>query len=147
MSRVVAFSWGLGLVALTALPVLRLPERDAFPFSTYPMFATPRDKPTLLVAEVTTEGRESLAIPPQLVANGPVMQAMSTLSRAEQQGPEALHQLCLRIARRVKDAPELAGARRVQIVSARFDPIAYFETGPKPEARRVLERCSVRGGS
>jgi hypothetical protein len=147
MSRAIAFSWGLGLVAASALPLLRAPADDGFPFSTYPMFATPRDKPMLLVAEGTNGARETVAIPPQLVANGPVMQAMSTLYRAEQQGPDALRQLCERIARRVNDAPELAGVRRVQIVSARFDPIAYFQTGPKPEQRRVLQRCRVPGGS
>jgi hypothetical protein len=147
MSRVVAFTWGLGLAALTVLPAFRSAPRDAFPFSTYPMFATPREHPTLLVAEGLSDTRGSVAVPPHLVANGPVMQAMSTLYRAEQQGPEALRELCLRIARRVKEAPELAGARRVQIVSARFDPIAYFETGPKPEERTVLQRCRVPGGS
>lgn len=147
MSRLVAFSAGLGLAIAAALPALRAPDRDAFPFSTYPMFATPRDKPTLLVAEGTTRERDSVAIPPELVANGPVMQAMSTLYRAEQQGPGALDQLCEGIALRVQAEPSLAKVRRVQIVSARFDPIAYFQTGPKPEERRVLARCPVPGGS
>jgi hypothetical protein len=143
----VAFTWGLGVAAAAAIPAFRAPERDAFPFSTYPMFATPREKPTLLVAEGTTGERASVAIPPQLVANGPVMQAMNTLYRAEQQGPAALRQLCERIAGRVRDTPELSSVRRVQIVSARFDPIAYFQTGPSPEDRRVLQRCRVPGGS
>jgi hypothetical protein len=145
MSRVIAFSWGLGVVLAAALPALRAPHDDAFPFSTYPMFATPREQETLLVAEgVTTEG--SIAIPPRYVANGPVMQAMSTLYQAQAQGSGALRKLCQGIAERVQQAPELAGVRRVQIVSARFDPIKYFQDGPEPEARRVLQRCRVGKG-
>lgn len=145
MSRVIAFTWGLGVVLAAGSPVLRAPHDDAFPFSTYPMFATPRGKETLLVAEgVTTTG--NVAIPPRYVANGPVMQAMSTLYQAEAQGPAALRKLCQGIAERVQQAPELAGVRRVQIVSATFDPIKYFQEGPEPEARRVLQRCRTGQG-
>jgi hypothetical protein len=144
MSRAVAFSWGLGVVLAAALPVLRTPQNDGFPFSTYPMFAAPRSKETLLVAEgITADGR--VAIPPSYVANGPVMQAMGTLLQAQAQGPAALRQLCADIALRVPQAPALRGVRRVQIVSATFDPIRYFQEGPEPEARKVLQRCRVKG--
>jgi hypothetical protein len=143
MSRAIAFTWGLGVVVAAALPVLRAPYDDAFPFSTYPMFATPRERETLLVAEGIT-GDGSVAIPPSYVANGPVMQAMGTLLQAQAQGPAALRQLCEGIASRVQQAPELREVRRVQIVSATFDPIRYFQDGPEPEARRVLQRCRVR---
>jgi hypothetical protein len=143
MSRAIALSWGLGVVVATALPVLRAPHDDAFPFSTYPMFATPRQLETLLVAEgITDDG--SVTIPPSYVANGPVMQAMGTLLQAQAQGPAALRQLCQGIASRVRQAPGLRAVRRVQIVSATFDPIRYFEDGPGPEARKVLQRCRVR---
>jgi hypothetical protein len=47
----------------------------------------------------------------------------------------------------VQAEPSLARVRRVRIVSARFDPIAYFQSVPKPEERRVLARCPVPGGS
>jgi hypothetical protein len=143
MSRAIAFTWGLGVVLAAALPVLRAPHDDAFPFSTYPMFATPRERETLLVAEGVTAGGR-VAIPPSYVANGPVMQAMGTLLQAQAQGPAALRQLCEGIASRVQQAPELRGVRRVQIVSATFDPIRYFQQGPEPEARKVLQRCRVR---
>jgi hypothetical protein len=144
MSRVIAFTWGLGVVAAAALPGLRAPHDDAFPFSTYPMFATPRGKESLLVAEgITADGTR--AIPPRYVANGPVMQAMGTLLQARAQGPAALRRLCEGIAWRVPQAPELRGVRRVQIVSATYDPIRYFQDGPKPETRKVLQRCRVKG--
>ena len=145
MSRVIALTWGLGVMLAAATPALRAPHDDAFPFSTYPMFATPREQETLLVAEGITSGG-SVAIPPRYVANGPVMQAMSTLYQAQARGPDALRKLCQGIAERVQQAPELAGVRRVQIVSATFDPIKYFQDGPKPEARRVLQRCRAGQG-
>jgi hypothetical protein len=108
------------------------------------MFATPRTRETLLVAEgITAAGR--VPIPPSYVASGPVMQAMSTLLQAQAQGPAALRQLCEAIASRAPQAPELRGVRRVQIVSATFDPIRYFQDGPEPDARKVLQRCRVQG--
>ena len=147
MSRLVAFTWGLGLVVATALPAFYTPTADAFPFSTYPMFATPVGKERLLAVEGITSGRERIKIPPLYVANGPVLQAMSTLYQAEAQGPEALRQLCKDIARRSTGVPELASVRRIQIVSASFDPITYFDGEPKAEQRHVLERCPMPGGS
>lgn len=147
MSRVVAYVWGLGLALATAAPVLRAPASDGFPLSTYPMFATPRDKPTLLTAEGTTLDGRSVTLPPHVVASGAVMQAMATLYQAEAQGGAALRKLCSSIAERAEHAPDVSPLRRVQIVSARFDPIAYFQTGPQPEERRVLVRCRAKGGS
>lgn len=135
------------MVVLALVPVFRGAHDDAFPFSTYPMFAQRRDRPLLHVAEGVTDARETVALPPELVANGPVMQALGTLARAAAQGPVALKPLCQRIAGNVAASPKFASVRRVQLVAARFDPIRYFEVGPEPEERRVLQRCRVRGGS
>src|SRR5688500_5420896 len=51
MSRVIAFSWGLGLVLVAASPILRNPRDDGFPLSTFPMFAEPLAQPTFYSAE------------------------------------------------------------------------------------------------
>ena len=144
MSRPLAFVFGLGLVALTAAPGFAEPGRDSFPFSTYPMFARQRGKPQLYIAEGITRDGSRLAIPPRLVANGEVMQALQTLKRAAAAGPDGLRAVCERIAQRVSQSPEHAQVSRVQIVAARFDPISYFEVGPVPEERRVVRRCKVR---
>jgi hypothetical protein len=146
VSRVVAYLWGLGLAAAAASPLFRAPSNDGFPLSTYPMFATQRVKPSLVTAEGTTVAGAAVALPPNVVSSGAVMQAMATLSQAESQGDAALRKLCANIAERAARAPALPPLRRVQIVSARFDPIAYFETGPRPEERRVLVRCRVPEG-
>lgn len=138
---------GIGLIALALYPVLRAPHDDGFPFSTYPMFAQRRERPTLYFVEGLTSKRDTLALPPDLIANGPVMQALATLGRAQAQGPESLRQLCERVAAKVSTRPDFAQVRRVQLVSARFDPIAYFMVGPRQEDREVLQRCRVRPGS
>ncbi|HEY6078637.1 MAG TPA: hypothetical protein VIW29_07530 [Polyangiaceae bacterium] len=147
LARIVAVSWGLGLVALAALPMFRAPTDDGFPFSTYPMFARPRERPLLYFAEGVTRDRRTIAIPPELVANGPVMQAMQTLAQAAQHGPAQSKELCRRIARRLQATPRFADVRRVQLVSARFDPVAYFERGPERQDAQIVQRCSVGGGS
>ncbi len=140
-------AWGLLLVSLALFPIFRSPHDDAFPFSTYPMFAEKRDRPTLYFAEGLTSEKDRVALPPELVANGPVMQALGTLARAQAQGPASLRSLCERIAAKVATRSDFAPVRRVQLVSARFDPIAYFEQGPKQEDRQVLQRCRVRSPS
>lgn len=143
MPRVIALIVGLGLLAATAAPAFRPPEQDSYPFSTYPMFARPRGKPVLYTAQGLTRGPNPIALPPKLVANGEVMQALQTLRRAAEGGPRRLRRLCERIAMRVGETPEHAAVRRVQIVRQRFDPIVYFEQGPAPEERQVLRRCDV----
>lgn len=147
MPRWLTLSWGTCLVGLALFPVLKVATDDSFPFSTYPMFAERRERPTLFFAEGVTAERKTVPLPPELVANGPVMQALGTLSRAAAQGPDATKQLCERIATKVAATSSMSAVRRVQLVSARFDPIRYFEVGPEPEARQVLQRCRVRGRS
>ncbi len=132
---------------MALLPLFRGAGQDGFPFSTYPMFAQRRERPLLHVAEGVTRGRQRVALPPELVANGPVMQALVTLKRAARQGSVALTPLCERIARNVAATPRFAEVRRVELVAAEFDPIRYFEVEPAPERRQVLKRCRVGGGS
>lgn len=138
---------GIALLALTLLPVFRPASEDGFPFSTYPMFAQRRDRPLLHLAEGVTDTGETVALPPELVASGSVMQALGTLQRAAAQGAPALKPICERIAERAAASKSLLRIRRVQLVAARFDPIGYFEGRREPEQRQVLQRCRVRRGS
>lgn len=144
MSRLLAFGYGLGILAATIVPACRDAERDSFPFSTYPMFARRGGKVVVHVAEgVDAEGHH-VRLPPHVVANSEVMQAAKTLRRAVAAGDAATARLCERIAERLRDAPEFAAVETVQIVGARFDPVNYFVSGPEPEARSVHGRCRVR---
>jgi hypothetical protein len=143
MSRLLAYGFGLGMVALVAAPGFGDPTDDSYPLSTYPMFARPRGKPLLSYVEGVTAD-EPVRLPPEIVAHNEIMQAVATVKRAVQGGPEALERLCTRIAADVAREAEYARVLEVRIVSARFDPVRYFTEGPVPEERREHFRCAVR---
>jgi hypothetical protein len=130
------------LALATLAPAFRDARQDSFPFSTYPMFARTIDKRWLLFAEGVGK-RAPLRLGPELVANDEPMQAMRTLKLAAQQGGPALASLCARIAGRVAASKSHDSVRRVRIVRASFDPIAYFEVLAAPEQREMLQECRV----
>jgi hypothetical protein len=144
MSRVIAFTWGLGVVLVAASPMLRHPQDDGFPLSTFPMFAEPLEQPAFYSAEGIRRDRSRVMVPPEIIANGAAMQAVQTLQGAHAQGRKALAPLCERIAKQVPQDPKLREVLRVEIVRARYDPIAYFVSGPAPADRDVLYKCRVR---
>lgn len=142
MSKLLAYGFGLGLVALVAAPGFGDPTDDSYPLSTYPMFARPRGKPLLSFMEGVTDG-EPVRLPPEIVAHNEIMQAVATVKRAVQAGPAAMAQLCTRVAADVALDPAYASVREVHIVSARFDPVRYFTEGPVPEERYEQFHCVV----
>jgi hypothetical protein len=144
MSRVIALTWGLGLVLVAASPLLRNPLDDGFPLSTFPMFAEPLAQPVFHSAEGVRADRSRVMLPPEAIANGAAMQAVQTLQTAHGQGRHALRQLCERIARQLPQNPKWRDVQRVEIASARYDPVAYFVSGPAPSERNVLHKCRVR---
>lgn len=143
MSRLVAYVFGLGLVAATAAPGFGDPGKDSYPFSTYPMFARPRGKALVYFAEGINGPGAAVRIRPELVANDEVMQASQSIRRAVFAGGRTLALFCDRIALRVLAAPEHADVLTIQIVGARFDPLKYFDVGPEPQEREVHQRCLV----
>ncbi len=144
MSRILAFGYGLSLLAATLAPAFRDAERDSFPFSTYPMFARRGGPVTVHFAEGVDVDGQRVRLAPELVANSEVMQAAKTLRQAVNGGRAAKRRLCERIAARVREEPELASVVSVQLVAASFEPVRYFVSGPEPETRRVHQRCRVR---
>lgn len=141
MSRLLAYGFGLGVVALTASPGFRPPRRDSYPLSTYPMFARARDKPWLSFVEGVDARGAAQRLPPALVAHDEVMQVAATVRRAVEAGPAALAPFCAGIAARVAASPDARDVVLVRIVRAQFDPIRYFVEGPTPEAREVHAEC------
>jgi hypothetical protein len=144
MSRVIAFTWGIGVVLAVASPLFRNATDDGYPLSTFPMFATPREQPTFYSAEAVRADGSRVTISSELIANGAAMQSAQTLRSAHAQGKRTLRQLCERIAKQVPQAAELGQVERVELVTARYDPIAYFVSGPAPLEREVLHKCRVR---
>lgn len=146
MSRVLAYGFGLGLIAAVASPAFGDPPRDSYPLSTYPMFSQKRRAPVLYFAEgIMADGRR-VRLPPDLVANAEVMQAVASVKRAVLGGEESSEQLCSAAAQRVSASPDHAGVVRVELVGASFDPIGYFVNGEEPRERTVHHACAVRRG-
>jgi hypothetical protein len=131
---------GLGIVIAAALPAFRPAQLDAFPFSTYPMFARKLDKPRLSFVERLDDREGAHRLDPRLVASDEVMQSYRTIKRAVREGPEAAKDLCRSIARRVakREKKEV----RLRIVRARFDPVAYFVSNAEPDEREVIASCT-----
>lgn len=144
MSRLIATTWGLGLVLVVASPMLRNPQVDGFPLSTFPMFAEPLSEPPFYSAEGVRPNGSRAKLQPELIANGAAMQAVQTLQTAQGQGKKALRQLCERIASRATQEPGLRDLQRVELVSTRYDPVAYFASGATLGERDVLQACGVR---
>lgn len=143
MGRLFAYVFGMGMAAAVVWPALADPPRDSYPLSTYPMFAYERGRPVIdQVVAVDGEGR-TRAVPPELVANDEVMQAAMTVRNAVRQGPEAMRQLCRRVAERAALLPSFDDTVRIEIVSAQYDPIRYFTEGPEPLSRTHRFACNV----
>lgn len=143
MSRVVAYGWGLGLVLLTVSPALRDARAgDSYPLSTYPMFAAARERPLVYFAEGVTASGNEVRLEPALLGSDEVMQAAATVRRAVQAGGQRPRELCRQIAARIakRGEPEV---KRVRLVDARFDPVAYFVDGPEPSEKNVHAQCKV----
>lgn len=146
MSRWLAYGFGLGLVGLVIAPVFAEPGWDSFPLSSYPMFAAKRDKPQLYYVEALSPDGTRERLEPRFVANDEVLQAASTVRRAVRRGASGMARLCGDVAGRLRGSEAHAHFTEVAIVSARFDPIAYFVQGPAPLGARVHHRCAVRAG-
>ena len=134
---------GLGVVIAVALPAFRSARTDAFPLSTYPMFARKLDKPSMSFVERLDDKQRAHRLDPELVASDEVMQSYRTVKRAVREGPEAADALCRSIARRVAKREKGRKEVRLRIVRARFDPVAYFVSDAEPDEREVIASCTA----
>lgn len=149
---------GVSLVAATAYPGFLDPHDDGYPLSTYPMFSRDRGR-ELKIASARLrfpDGSEE-ALPPALVANGEVMQAIQRLNHAMRRGRRTRRRLCRDIAARVTQAgtQRQRDASEVLLVQARVDTVAFL--GARSDAsdadqgtqatnvagRRVRARCKL----
>lgn len=134
---------GLGVVVLAALPALSRAEDDAYPLSTYPMFARPLSRATVYSVE-RVDGKRSRRLTPEQVSGNEVMQSFKTIGRAVRGGPEAVEALCRSIAERLAKAERRRRRVALEVVVARYDPVAYFTSGAAPEERTVVGSCRSR---
>jgi hypothetical protein len=128
------------VVAVGFVPVLL--ERDSYPLSDYPMFSTRRTaESSFNTAVAVGEGDAVERLSPELIAaTDEVIQAGATVSDAIARGQTGA--LCTDIAARVSDGgPE--GAIAVEVVTERFDAVAWYAGDRQPLGRVVHARCPV----
>jgi hypothetical protein len=147
MSRERFAQW-LGLavgVAATAavLSPLAAMDDDSFPISSYPMFARPRGQPTLYAVIARASDGSERRLAPSWLGSSEVLQAKVLIQRSVEGGPAATRALCRSVAARLAAAQDASDLRSVEVVRRRYDPIAYFVTGPEPLEQERLERCPV----
>jgi hypothetical protein len=102
MERVYAAVVSLVLLSAVLYPVLRDPEDDSFPLSTYPMFARNRTRVARVNAALALgqDGTE-IAVSPLLIGSPEAMQAIRILNRSLKAGDSSAEALCRAIAARV----------------------------------------------
>jgi hypothetical protein len=144
-----AYAWLVTgvMLALVLSPLARPAGADSFPWSSYPMFA--HGRPTAITSVhhlvgFTADGARR-PISPRLVANDEVLQADATLRRAVRRGKKASVALCRTVAARVADDPDWADIVRLELLTEKFDALAYFagDTAPlQPPKKRAS--CKVK---
>jgi hypothetical protein len=138
----------LGVAAGTAtmaavLSPLASMEDDSFPLSSYPMFARPRGQPTLYAVVARAGDGSERRLAPSWLGSSEVLQAKVLIQRSVEGGPESTRALCRSVAERIAAAADTGDLRSVEIVRRRYDPVAYFVSGPEPLEQERLERCPV----
>ena len=142
--RAHAYVVSLLALGLVLSPLLRHPDEDSFPLSTFPMFSHERPRRMTLTHAVAMDAQgERTPLPPHVSADtSEPLQSMRTLELAIDAGRTPA--LCEQIAARVAARPELTHAQRVEVETIAFDAVAYFdEARPPPYIRRVHARCPV----
>lgn len=118
-------------------------DRDSYPLSTYPMFSSRRSaiEPVHTAVLVDSEGDVIRLSPTQISGNDEVIIAAQIVYQSI--GRDSGEILCDDIARRV--AGPTTGGTTVEIVTERYDAIAWYEGRRSPISRVVHASCGVPG--
>jgi hypothetical protein len=145
MSRLVAAIVSVGLVAAALEPVVRKPDDDGFPLSTFPMFAAPRPSRLAMsyAVGVARDGRPR-TLSPEHLGTGEVMQAFAMLQRGIDGSAGGRAALCAAIAARVARDAAYRDVVAIRLVSATHDAVAYLADGTVG-AQAERARCDVPG--
>jgi hypothetical protein len=145
MSRRIAAIVSVGLVGATLEPVVRAPDDDGFPLSTFPMFATPRPAELAMsYAQAVTRDGGLRGLSPDQLGTGEVLQAFAMVQRAVEAGPRASGALCAAIAARVAGDADYRDVIAIRIVTGTHDAVGYLAHGAVGhEVTRA--RCEIPG--
>lgn len=144
LSLGLAWSLAMGVIA----PIL-LQARDNFPFSTYPMFTTKRERVELMVMLHSEDPSTLLTgqgVPPAWIAGQEVMMASATIRRATWGGPAGMNRLCAEVRSKAKEHTGQSIAALAFVVET-MDVRAIIDNNEVPHTRRVHYLCPAPGGS
>jgi hypothetical protein len=130
----------IALLAATLSPIVRDPLDDAFPLSTYPMFAVPRapeQRVDYAIGITATGERRTLRV--RHLGTGEVMAAVALLDHAIHSTNEAALAACRDIAARIAGDAAYADVVTVRLVTALHDAVAFVREG---KVGREAERVS-----
>lgn len=147
MTRLAAAIVSVALLAIALEPLLRAPEDDGFPLSTFPMFARPRAATVAIsYARGVTAGGARRELTPAQLGTGEVMQAFAMLQRAVDGGPAARRALCEAIAARVARDADYRDVQEVRLLGGTHDAVAFVANDMRGEASREVThaRCEVK---
>lgn len=141
-----AYVLSAAMLGAVLYPVLGEPSDDGYPLSTYPMFARERPRTASVTSALALgAGGFERAVPPGYVATSEAMQALVTLRKAVDAGPQRARALCRDVAERLarSDDAAFAQATEVALVTQTVDSIAYLSGERQALARRVHARCRL----
>lgn len=146
MSRLGASIVSLLLAAAVVAPVVRGPDRDGFPISSYPMFSHRLDQEVQISTVMGVEGSGDLRIlSPGLIADTTeVIIAHGTVNDAVGRGRAGAEDLCSTVATRVA-AAGTADVTSVRVVTNRYDAVKYWAGDREAQATTVHAECPVIG--
>lgn len=128
--------FGMLVIVLVAAPAFGSPARDSFPLSTYPMFSLARPAETTVSTAVGfgSDGERMTLSPRTISGTREVIQAAGTVAQAISSG--TADELCREI---LAGAPSTVAT--IEIVTERYDVVAYFDGATEPLERAVHARC------
>ena len=149
MTRWSAAILSLGLIAVTLEPLVRKPDEDGFPLSTFPMFAHRRPASVRVsYARGVTRGGGQRELSPRLLGTDEVMQAFSLLQRAVDGGRATRAALCGAIATRVASDDDQRDVVAIQLIGGLHDAVAFVVNDMRgaPTSEIEYARCDVPRG-
>lgn len=143
--------FGLGVTVVTmvavAWPLAWHPVRgDSFPLSTYPMFASRRPGAKLYLEYLVATGPDGARrhVPPELIANHEVIQAIVTVQQAVSRGDAK--GLCTRVAARVARDRRFDRMDTLSVIGGNHAAVDYLVRGLHG-TERVLAKCAIARGA
>jgi len=148
MSRGLAVLFSVLVLGAVLAPLLRHPDDDSYPLSTYPMFSHGRASPVTSVTHVVAvdaAGARTM-VPPIEIISAEVLLAQVTIARAVNAGPASARRFCMDVADRITRSrdPKLRATDHVEVETTVVDAVRYLAGDQTPIERTVHARCRAK---